>query len=121
MQGCPIVKMEDEETEGIISGTVVEERLLRKGRGLQNEPSEPLENLQGKRKRRRTHGRKWIKTTLPGGYGDYIRISNLNTIVSDKDNSILGYCVELWCQCNNACNGNVIRGEKHVWKKKRKP
>ena len=45
-----IVKMEDEETEGIISETVVEEKVIEEKEEVsQNEPSEPLENLREKK------------------------------------------------------------------------
>ena len=45
-----VVKMEDEGTEGIISGTVVEENAIEeKGEISQNGPSEPAENLQEKK------------------------------------------------------------------------
>lgn len=45
-----IVKMEDEETEGIISETVVEEKAIEEKEEVsQNEPSEPLENLREKK------------------------------------------------------------------------
>ena len=45
-----IVKMEDEETEGIISETVVVEKVIEEKEEVsQNEPSEPLENLREKK------------------------------------------------------------------------
>ena len=44
------MKMEDEETEGRISETVVEEKVIEEKEEVsQNEPSEPLENLREKK------------------------------------------------------------------------
>ena len=52
-----IVKMEDEETEGIISETVVEEKVIEEKEEVsQNEPSEPLENLREKKEEYKING-----------------------------------------------------------------
>ena len=116
-----IVKMEDEETEGIISETVVEEKVIEEKEEVsQNEPSEPLENLREK-KEEENPWKEMDQQRFPADTVIIYESSNLeNTIVRViKIIAFLRNIVWNYGVSNNACNGNVIRGERHVRKRKK--